>query len=139
MMLRTKILISFLFCLKLISCSYIPVVNKEPIFNNYKPESKEYRNKLAGIIRSNSNDLTYVFERYIQKNGSDYLEIKVYGDEIAAAAMVLVEQKRNGVNGIIEKKGVSYSGAELYGLELDIIDTPNGATFVFNDLDFIID
>ena len=138
-MLRTKILISFLFCLTLISCSYVPVVNKEPLFNNFKPESKEYRNKLAGIIRSNSNDLTYVFERYIQKNGSDYLEIKVYGDEIAATAMVLVEQKRNSVNGIIEKKGIAYGGAELYGLELDIIDTPNGATFVFNDLDFIID
>jgi uncharacterized protein (TIGR00369 family) len=41
--------------------------------------------------------------------------------------------------GIIEKKGIAYGGAELYGLELDIIDTPNGATFVFNDLDFIID
>jgi hypothetical protein len=138
-MLRTKILISFLFCLTLISCSYIPVVNKEPVFNNFKPESKEYRNKLAQIIRSNPDDLTYVFEKYIQKNGSDYLEIKVYGDEIAATAMVLVEQKRSSVNGIIEKKGMAYGGAELYGLELDIIDTSNGATFVFNDLDFIID
>jgi hypothetical protein len=73
-------------------------VNKEPVFTNFKPESKEYRNKLAEIIRSNQDDLTYVFERYIQKNGSDYLEIKVYGDDIAATAMVLVEQKGNSVD-----------------------------------------
>ena len=38
---------------------------------------------------------------------TDYLEIKVYGDDIAATAMVLVEQKRSGVNGIIEKKGIN--------------------------------
>ena len=138
-MLRTKILISLFFCLIIISCSYIPVVNKEPVFTNFKPDSKEYRNKLAQIIRSNPDDLTYVFEKYIQKSGSDYLEIKVYGDDIAATAMVLVEQKRSGVNGIIEKKGIAYGGAELYGLELEVIDSPNGDTFVFKDLDFIID
>jgi len=138
-MLRIKMVFSFLLFLTLISCSYIPVVNKEPVFTNFKPESKEYRNKLAEIIRSNQDDLTYVFERYIQKNGSDYLEIKVYGDDIAATAMVLVEQKGNSVDEIVEKKGVSYRGAELFGLELDVIDTPNGATFVYKDLDFIID
>jgi len=138
-MLRTKMVFSFLLFLTLISCSYIPVVNKEPVFTNFKPESKEYRNKLAEIIRSNPDDLTYVFEKYQHTNGFDFLEIKVYGDAIAATAMVLVEQKGNSVDGIIEKKGVSYGGAELYGLELEVIDAPNGATFVYKDLDFIID
>lgn len=138
-MLRTKIVFFFLLCLTLISCSYIPVVNKEPVFTNFKPESKEYRNKLAEIIRSNPDDLTYVFEKYQHINGSDFLKIKVYGDDIAATAMVLVEQKGTSVDGIIEKKGVSYNGAELYGLELDVIDAPKGATFVYKDLDFIID
>ena len=130
---------SFLLFLTLISCSYIPVVNKEPVFTNFKPQSKEYRNKLAEIIRSNPDDLTYVFEKYQYTNGFDFLEIKVYGDDIAATAMVLVEQKGNSVDEIIEKKGVSYGGAELFGLELDVIDTPNGAKFVYKDLDFIID
>ena len=138
-MLRTKMVFSFLLFLTLISCSYIPVVNKEPVFTNFKPESKEYRNKLAEIIRSNPDDLTYVFEKYQHTNGFDFLEIKVYGDAIAATAMVLVEQKGNSVDGIIEKKGMSYNGAELYGLKLDVIDTPKGATFVYKDLDFIID
>jgi hypothetical protein len=138
-MLRTKIVFFFLLCLTLISCSYIPAVNKEPVFTNFKPESKEYRNKLAEIIRSNPDDLTYVFEKYQYINGFDFLEIKVYGDDIAATALVLVEQKGTSVDGIIEKKGVSYNGAELYGLELDVIDTPKGATFVYKDLDFIID
>lgn len=139
-MLRTKnIIVLFSLCLTLISCSYRTVVNKEPLFANFKPESKEYRNKLAAYIRSNPDDLTYVFERYLQTNGFDYLEIKVYGDDMAATAKVLVKQKRNGINGIIEKKGMSYGGAELYGLKLDVIDDPSGALFVYKDVDFIID
>ena len=76
-MLRIKFYVSiFALCLTFVGCNY-KVVNEEPVFNNYKPESKEYKNKLAEIIRSNPDDLTYIFERYINKNGADYLEVRV--------------------------------------------------------------
>ena len=127
-----------LVCLILIGCHY-KVVNKEPVFNNFKPNSKEYKNKLAKLIRSNPDELTYIFEKYINKNGADYLEITVNGDDTSATALVLVKERRNGVNGIIEKKGISYSGAELYRLQLDVEDNPSGAQFIYKELDFIID
>lgn len=138
-MLRIKFRISVLvLCLTLVGCNY-NVVNKEPIFNNYKPESKEYKNKLAEIIRSNPDDLTYIFERYIHKNGADYLEIRINGEDTSATALVLVKERRKGVDGIIEKKGIAYGGAELYGLKLDVVDNPSGAIFLYKELDFIID
>lgn len=133
---------NLLFCiiaLSMLSCSYIHVVNKEPVFTNFKPESKEYRNKLAEIIRSNPDDLTYVFEKYAHTQNSDYLKVKVYGNDIAATARVMIGANQNGIEGLIAHKGKSYQGAELYGLELDVVDSPTGALFIFKEVGFIID
>lgn len=115
------------------------VVNKEPVFNDFKPESKEYKDKLAEIIRSNPSNLTYIFESYVNKNGQDYLKVKVNGNDISATALVLVKERRKEVTGIIEKKGMAYGGAELYGLKLNVLDNPSGAEFIYKKLSFIID
>jgi hypothetical protein len=138
-MLRTKYT-AFIFCLTLMACdSHIKGTNKEPVFNNFEPESKEYKNELAELIRSNADELTYAFERYTNKNSADYLEITVIGDDIAAKAFVLVKERRNGVEGIIAKKGMAYGGAELYGLQLEVISNPSGAELIYKSVDSIID
>ncbi len=131
--------ILFVFVLSVSACTNYNVVNKEPIFNDFKPETAEYKDKLAEIIQNNPDELTYIFNRYFQADGNDYLEITVNGDDTSATAMVLVTANREGIEGIIEKKGKGYGGAELYGLQLDIIKKPTGAQFIYKNVDLIID
>ncbi|UPT70655.1 MAG: hypothetical protein M0D53_16565 [Flavobacterium sp. JAD_PAG50586_2] len=54
--------------------------------------------------------------------------------------MVLaIDGSEKGIEGIIEKKGVSYSGAELEGLKFDIRQDNTSTKFIFKEISGIID
>ncbi|WP_284652046.1 hypothetical protein [Flavobacterium terrisoli] len=127
---------AFLCLIAITSCnSYSITDNKEPIFNNYKPDSKEYKNKLAEKIQSNPDNLTYIFERYID---ATHIEVLISGTDFSAKGLVQVKDWK-GIEGIKEAEGGGYSGAELKGLQLDIIGNPSGAQLIFTKIDYIID
>lgn len=135
-MLRIKsILLITVFSCILIACDAKIAVNKEPVFNSYKPESKEYRNKLAEKITTNQNDLTCVFDKYIDANT---IEVIVSGKDFAANCLVTVNDW-TGMEGIKKAKGGGYSHVELDGLQLDIKESPEGAVFIYENVASIID
>lgn len=135
-MLRIKSFLPILFfCCVLTACDANIAVNKEPVFNNYKPVSKEYRDKLAEKLKVNPEELVYVFQNYIDDST---IEIIVSGKDFAANCFVKV-YNWNGIEGIQQAKGGGYRYAELSGLELIVRENPSGAIFLYKELDYIID
>lgn len=134
-MLRIK-LIALVFCFTLLSCHNI-VGNQEPLFDKFKPESKEYKDKLAEKIKTN-DDVSFYFNHLFKRDNKDYMQISVEGNYFKAVGFVLVNNWKK-IEGIKDANGGGYNGAELMGLQLDIIPNPEGAILVYKDLDWIID
>ncbi|MEO5777541.1 MAG: hypothetical protein ABIQ27_11590 [Flavobacterium sp.] len=111
--------------------------NKEPVFDTFKPEAKEYKDKLAEKIKANDN-VSYYFNRLFKKDNADYMEISVEGKDFKAVAFVFINNWKN-IEGIKDANGGGYNGAELKGLQLVVIPNYEGADLVYKDLESIID
>jgi hypothetical protein len=122
----------------LTACNFISDNTSNFIFTKSSPTSLEYKNELAEKLKSNSNAFAYTFNKYLQQNDKEYLDIKVKSNEFEATLFVLVNNW-NKIEGIQRTKGLGYSGAELKGLQLDIQQTDSGAVFIYKDLERIID
>lgn len=133
---KTKIVV-LIICYFLMSCDARIAENKEPIFNSFKPESKEYRNKLAELITNKQEEFSYVFWNYTD---DETIEIIVSGNSFAAHCIVKVYDWK-GMEGIKQSKGGGYRYAALEGLQLEVrnLGSPKGETFVYKSVDSIID
>ncbi|MET3129744.1 hypothetical protein ABID42_004871 [Arcicella rosea] len=130
--------ITSLLCLTLLTACNNEKDNANVVFEKFSPTTKEYKNELATKLKSNPQELHYTFNKFVENNGKEYLDIKIKGDGFEATGLVLV----NDWNKLEEMKstnGVGYAGAELKGLELAVIPSPSGADLVYKDLDEIID
>lgn len=134
-MLRIK-LIALIFCFFLLSCHNI-VGNKEPVFDKFQPTAKEYKDKLAEKIKANDG-VSFYFNRLFKKDNKDYMQISVEGNDFKAVGFALVNNWKN-IEGLKDANGGGYNGAELMGLQLDIIPNPEGAILVYKNLDWIFD
>jgi hypothetical protein len=108
------------------------------LFNKFPPTSKEYKNELAKRIKSHPEQMTYIFDSYFQENGREYLQVQVEGGDFKAKGLILVNSWHK-LEGIKRTKGQSYSGAELKGLQLNIIPSAWGADLIYKDLEEIVD
>jgi hypothetical protein len=120
----------------LFGCRY-DVINKEPVFDNFKPESKEYKNKLAEKINNNPDDIAYYLKDYHLINDKEYLEFDVEGTDFKGTGLVLVKDWQK-MQLIRKNKGNGYCGAE-FSLQLNVIPNPEGAVLIYKDLNWIID
>lgn len=135
----TKFKLSFIcFILAITACNNTKVNPTNSVFAQFAPTTKEYKNALATKIKSNFNNLTYTFNQMVEENGKEYLAIAVQGPDFNASTLVLVNNW-NKLEGIKRTKGVSYSGAELRGLQLAIEENPSGANLIYKDLESIVD
>lgn len=137
-MLQTKLkILAFALCYFLMSCDARIAENKEPVFDHFKPESQEYKNKLAELITNKKEDFSYVFWKYID---NETVEIIVSGNNFAANCTLKVYDWK-GIENIKETKGGGYRYAELDGLQLEVRDSgsPKGKTFVYKNVDSVID
>ncbi len=121
--------------ISLSACNNVP---KDSIFSKLSPTSKEYRNKLANVIESKPEELTYTLNKYLQENGREYLDVQVEGNDFEAKGLVLVNNW-NKLEDIKRTKGLGYSGATLKGLKVDIQQNDSGAEFIYKDLEKIVD
>ena len=121
------------------SCDRSECKNENNIFNEFAPDSKEYREELARQLQKmDAMDLTYWFDQYELKGDKEYINIHIQGNDLCAKGVVLVEEWK-GLEGIRKTKGVGYRGAQLKGFEVDIIENSSGIELMFKDIDYIID
>ncbi|MGV3508048.1 MAG: hypothetical protein ACO1N7_02070 [Sphingobacteriaceae bacterium] len=119
------------------ACNNVENKSTNP-FANLSSNSKEYKDKLAQKLRSNPEDISYFVNRYLERSGNAYLDVKVKGSDFEATGLVLVNSW-DKLEGIQRTKGMGYSGAELEGLQLDIRESKTGAEFIYKDVDQIVD
>ena len=112
--------------------------NRNPIFENFSPDTKEHRTELAKQIRNiGAENLSYWHGEYLKKDGIEYIVVDVEGKDLCAKAEIQVSDwgKISGMRREIS----GYKGAQLVGLDFDIIEEPTGLRFVLKDIDVVID
>ena len=129
----------FITPLLFISCDRPECTNTNPVFDANLPDSNEYKAELAAKLDKNSDDLTYWFDRYEEKDGRQYIQTFVQGDSLCAKAVILLQNPDEKLDGIIKAKGGGYHGAELDGLEFATVTQAGETIFVYKNLNRILD
>lgn len=121
------------------SCDRSECENTNPVFDEYSPESLEYKEELLHRIgETDPEELRYWLKEYEERKDGDYLVFHVQGGELCALMEFKIDDDA-GLEDIIEKKGVSYRGAEFVGLQYGIERKPDQIVFIYSTHERIVD
>jgi hypothetical protein len=121
------------------SCDRPACHNTNPVFERFSPEAKEYKDELARQLQLAENKgISYWFDKYEASNNREYILVYIQGKELCAKGFILVNDWKK-LEGIRRTQGISYGGAELKGLRLDIRTDSAHTELIFKDVDYIID
>jgi hypothetical protein len=112
--------------------------NSNPIFDRFSPDTKEYKTELAKEFGNRENkDLSFWYNRYLKKGEAEYIQVSVQGENLCAIAEIQVTDwsKISGMRREIS----GYRGAELEGLDFEIIQDSAGINFPFRDVQSVVD
>lgn len=125
-------------CLAVGSCNMPECRNTNPIFDNFAPDTQEYKNELAKQIKDiGIENLSYWHDKYVKKDDAEYIVVYIQGQNLCAKGEIQVDDWKK-ISGL--RKDISgYSGAELEGLDFEIIQNSTETNFLFKDVDRIID
>ena len=134
---QTKTLNFFLLLLIIIltdSCDRPQCKNANPIFDEFTPDAREYKNELAKQMKAvGLENLKYWFDKSQEENDKETCELYIQGDGICAK--IIVENKSNR-----KKLGNGgYRGVELKGVIIKSEQDSIGTNFVLENIDKIID
>ena len=134
---KSSIIVTALSCVLL--ASSCKSTNTNNIFATLDPSSIQYKKELIRqFLDKGTENLTFNFESLASIGGKDYMKVDISGNGIQAQSLVLINSWKK-LEGIKRTKGISYRGAELADLQLDIVNTNGEPTFVYRDLTRIID
>ncbi|MBU0488576.1 MAG: hypothetical protein KKA07_06740 [Bacteroidetes bacterium] len=118
---RNNLIITFAICCGLAlftSCDRPECTNTNPVFDNFSPESKEYKDELVRQLKIiDKDDLRCFFDKYLEDDSLRYLQVLIQSADLCAMAVITVRNSDEQIKGIIEAKGQGYSGAEFIKLE----------------------
>lgn len=121
------------------SCDRPECINRNPVFNKFKPTDKEYRNELARLVESADKDsVLFWINGYDSAPGHEYMYAGVIGRNLCAVAVFDITGNEEFEN-FKRVKGVSYSGAGLLVPRYCIRHTDSGAQFVLDSVGMIVD
>jgi hypothetical protein len=122
-----------------ISCDRPDCKNTNPLFDNYSPNSREYKTELIKQLKNiDKLKLSYWFKEYVESNGQELLLFNIQGDGLCAI-IVLTVQQWDKLEELRQKKGVSFRGAEFKNLKFDIQQDSTNVNFILRYFDRIID
>lgn len=70
---------------------------------------------------------------------SVFMTTHIQGDGLCANMVLLLKDSKNGIEDIVERKGMGYQGAELKDLKYDIIQSSIDTEFVFQEVSAVVD
>jgi hypothetical protein len=122
------------------SCDSPDCANHNPVFDQFSPDEKAYKDELVKQLTSiDSSALTYWMHAYQEINSIPSIHVRIKGDGICAIMVLNVQNSNQGIAQLLEKKGVSYIGAELEDLRFDIRQDSASTAFVFQSVSGIVD
>ena len=133
----TKIFSLLFLCIIFISCRH-ECNNKNLVFENYAPESTEYKTEVVKQINLiGADNLSYYYDSYTKKAKQEYIAVNIEGDSICAKGILLVKDWSK--LGDLRREISGYEGVELKGLRLNLEKDSISSNLIFKDLDNIID
>ena len=134
---KSSIIVAAISCV--ILASSCTSTNTNNIFATLDPSSIQYKKELIRqFLDKGTVNLTFNFQGLTTIADKNYMKVDISGSGIYAKSLVLINSW-NKLEGIKRTKGISYHGAELKDLQLDIINTNGKPTLVYRDLAKIID
>jgi hypothetical protein len=133
----TPVLLSFISFLSS-SCDKSACENTNPKFDKFSIGSKEYKSELAKQIRRiGSENLSYWFDKYLKKDGQEFIIVDIQGRELCAKGEIQVYEwaKISGMR----RASTGFHGAELKGLQIEIKENSTGTNFIYINVDRVID
>ncbi len=114
------------------SCNTSECTQKNEILANNEVSSAAYKAELANILLStDKSKLTYYLESYHEVGDAKYMMVNIESEDLCGVMKVEFEDFQKGAEQIIEKKGNSYSGAQLQNLQFAINSDGVDTNFVF--------
>lgn len=114
------------------SCNTSECTQKNEILANNEVSSAAYKAELANILLStDKSKLTYYLESYHEVGDAKYMMVNIESEDLCGVMKVEFEDFQKGAEQIIEKKGNSYSGAQLQNLQFAINSDGVDTKFVF--------
>ena len=112
--------------------------NTNPIFEQFSPESNEYKSELSNqIALIGFENLNFWFDKYLKSKDKEYIEIYVQNDSVCAKATLEVKDWSK-IEGL-RKENNGYRGAKLIGLKWKTGRVGNEVNFIYIDIDKIED
>ncbi len=114
-------------------CDRPKCTNTNPVFEQYAPNSNEYKSELIHQLKLRQpGDVHYWINKYEEIDRKPFMTIYIQADGLCAEGYLDIKNP-NKLQKYKNVKGISYSGAELRGLQY-AIDTINGKiTFLFEE------
>ena len=125
--------------LAMTACHNHECKNTNPVFDKNTPASEPYKAELAKQLVQPHENLIYHLESFHETDSIPYMIVSVEGNDICAEAVVLIDKTDDDIAAIVEKKGVSYEGAELIGLEVAVVQNPGDTDFFYRGMDYVLD
>lgn len=139
MMVRALLLCVAVFCLS--SFDKKPCDNSNPIFTQYWPYEKEYKQELVRILRSpDTLQTTYWVESFSKKHDRVYMVVSIQDSSLCALGIIDVTDipKKSKLKAFLEQDEDKCIGAELRGFRFRIDSTMGNYSFSFDHLDSIV-
>ena len=128
-------LISFVFILLFIAAcgNKYTCKNTDTVFKDYGPTDQPYKEELLKQLQhTDTARIHYMVDKYVEFNGKPFISLRIIADSFCAQIFVDLKNP-NKLNHFKVVKGISYTGAELKGLQFKT-DTINGQyNFVFEE------
>lgn len=121
------------------ACNPSDCVNTNPVFDQYSPQDKEYKEELAKVVGSCHKDsIAAWIHSYDAAKGREYIYVNMIGRSVCAIAVMDITGNEE-LKQYRKVKGQSYSGAFLPQLKYHVEQTEQGANFVLDKVGEIID
>ncbi len=125
------------------ACARPECRNTNAVFEQHSPYSKVYKDELVAQLKTiDSSDVRYWIDTYEGLDGEVFLHVFVQGGDLCAKAVLTVPPEKSGR--LYEKKGNwkhghGCRGAEVIGLEYDVIQTDGTTELIYRGRERIID
>lgn len=111
--------------LAIAACDRPKCTNDNPVFEEYGPKSNEYKGELVKQLQTRHFEgVRYWVDKYVEIDGKPFMTVFIQADGLCAQGYLDIKNP-NKLPQYKNVKGISYSGAEIKGLQYKI-DTIDG-------------
>jgi|GEM_PF-2111669 hypothetical protein len=125
----------------MLSCDKPVCKNDNVVFDSNKPNTAMYNEELVTQMYSNGEaKLHYWVVDYTVNDKDSFLILEAQGEDLCAYLWLDVSSRGDGkLNNLIGKHAQGYKGAELKGLNYDVVQANGQYRFVYKSLGWIND